>query len=252
MRPRTGNSFATLLMTLPLLAIPLMAVFGVPQFVPVVASSTTENELDRPKLKKPSGVGESLAPSFISQTAAAENPRSQQDRLDDLFRPASRVRPTAETSRRVRAVPETALASHSTRTVATRADSQHEHQRLIDLFGEEPTSSTEKSLEKRTVPSRVASSSVKPTPFVAANDTASNELEPEGLTWQQAVSRLNELGIHDFRLEPGHNPGDFYFACEFSPNGGARISRRFEAEAREPLEAVELVLHQIDEWMPRR
>ena len=52
--------------------------------------------------------------------------------------------------------------------------------------------------------------------------------------------------------KPGQQIGEFYFACEFTPDRDTRITRRFEAEAREPLLAVAAVLRQIDEWLPRR
>ena len=78
------------------------------------------------------------------------------------------------------------------------------------------------------------------------------EHSDQGLTWREAVRRLNELGIQEFRLEPGRQLGEFYFACEFTPDRDARITRRFEAEAQEPLLAVAAVLRQIDEWLPRR
>lgn len=74
----------------------------------------------------------------------------------------------------------------------------------------------------------------------------------DGLTWRQAVRQLNQLGIHEFRLEPGREPGDFYFACDFGPVGSPQVTRRFEAEASEPLQAVEIVLKQINDWSAHR
>lgn len=74
----------------------------------------------------------------------------------------------------------------------------------------------------------------------------------ESLTWQAAVTRLNELQIRSFRLEPGEQLGQFIFTCSYTPDDNARLSYRFEAEANEPLKAVEKVLEQIDEWMASR
>ncbi|TXT19236.1 MAG: hypothetical protein FD138_4366, partial [Planctomycetota bacterium] len=79
-----------------------------------------------------------------------------------------------------------------------------------------------------------------------------SEQSTEGLTWREAVRKLNELGIQEFRLEPGSRLGEFYFACEFTPHRDARVTRRFEAEATEPLLAVHAVLRQIDDWLTRR
>ena len=74
----------------------------------------------------------------------------------------------------------------------------------------------------------------------------------DGMTWRQVVRQLNQLGIHEFRLEPGRESGDFYFACDFGPVGNPQVTRRFEAEASEPLQAVEIVLKQINDWSSQR
>lgn len=72
------------------------------------------------------------------------------------------------------------------------------------------------------------------------------------LTWGSAVRRLNELGIHDFQLNPGHSAGQFHFVCTFTPPEAPRIVRRFEAEASDPLAAVEKVLQQVEHWRAGR
>ena len=73
-----------------------------------------------------------------------------------------------------------------------------------------------------------------------------------GLTWPIAVQQLNDLEIRNFRLEPGRQPGQFVFICSYTPTDSPRVSYRFEAEADEPLKAVEKVLAQIGEWQQRR
>ena len=74
----------------------------------------------------------------------------------------------------------------------------------------------------------------------------------EPLTWKSAVERLNELEIRNFRLEPGHQNGQFVFICSYTAPDTPRVSYRFEAGADEPLKAVEKVLEQIAEWQQRR
>ena len=74
----------------------------------------------------------------------------------------------------------------------------------------------------------------------------------EPLTWQGAVQRLNELEIRNFRLEPGREVNQFVFICSYSSSDSPRVLYRFEAEADEPLKAVEKVLLQVDEWQRRR
>ncbi len=255
MRSQSGNSFAAFLMALPLLAIPLMAVFGVPQFVPVVASSATEQELDRTKPKKPVGIGESLVPTHALAAAEPEHSRLSSERLDDLFRPRNRTQSAVQSSRPINSVHENAFAANTSASTASFSRSAIQDKRPFDMFASDesafgnvdlPTREDRASLSNRSPKNvRVSTASFQKSP-------ATNDMSPDGLTWRQAVRRLNELGIREFRLEPGHNVGEFYFACEFSPDPNARIARRFEAEASEPLKAVAQVLRQIDEWMPRR
>ena len=71
-------------------------------------------------------------------------------------------------------------------------------------------------------------------------------------TWRAAVRRLNELGIHHFRLEPGRRTNEFHFHCSFTPSDTPRITQRFEAEAAEPLRAVQKVIVQVEQWLQRR
>ena len=71
------------------------------------------------------------------------------------------------------------------------------------------------------------------------------------LTWQEARRRLGELGIRDFQLNPGQGEGQFHFACTLTPAESPRIVHRFEAEASEPLAAVEEVIRQIEGWRGR-
>ncbi len=82
----------------------------------------------------------------------------------------------------------------------------------------------------------------------AAADPSHNQ----PVSWGSAVAQLNRLGIRDYRLEAGSRPGLFYFTCSYTPGDNPRISRRFEAEASEPLKAVEKVLLQVDQWQQMR
>ena len=66
-------------------------------------------------------------------------------------------------------------------------------------------------------------------------------------TWREVVSRLNVLGIRDYRLSAGNQPNEFHFSCFFSPKENPRVTHRFEAQANEPLLAVQQVLTQIDQ-----
>lgn len=86
----------------------------------------------------------------------------------------------------------------------------------------------------------------------AAQPQASARLAGEPLTWQSAVRRLNAMGIRQFNLQEGVREDEFHFSCFYTPPDNPRIRHRFEAEAREPLLAVEKVFTQIAEWQQFR
>lgn len=261
MRSRTGNSLSTLMFLVPLLGVPLMAIFGVPQFVPVIASSVSEEATRPPRLKPKHRVGESVSAATL---AADSSPRRVEERADphfqDLFRPTDRPgrdsRPIhdADSQGRGSKIIETSLNTDNW-LVQVPSDEPliGSNAKLNDLFGiSEPTvDSKEPSVR---TPSAIARTRSEPvaTRSNATRFVSNSEQTTDGLTWRDAVSRLNELGIQEFRLEPGSRRGTFYFACEFTPHRDARVTRRFEAEAAEPLLAVQAVLRQIEEWLTRR
>ncbi len=97
--------------------------------------------------------------------------------------------------------------------------------------------------------------SLAPTPPAASSPPANSipaiKQPPEPLTWRTARVRLQALGIERYYLEPDPAGQQFLFRCTYSPSGNPRISRRFEAEAAEPLEAVRKVLEQVESWTAR-
>lgn len=84
------------------------------------------------------------------------------------------------------------------------------------------------------------------------SDSSFREPPVKDLTWSSAVERLNDLEIRNFRLEPGPRKGLFVFICSYTPSESPTVSYRFEAEADQPLQAVQKVLDQIVEWRQRR
>lgn len=75
--------------------------------------------------------------------------------------------------------------------------------------------------------------------------------QESSLTWEQVIEQLARYGIHDYRLQPGLEANTFHFACYLHGNSsgqsGATIVR-FEAEAANPLLAVQKTLQQIEKW----
>lgn len=261
MRSRTGNSLSTLMFMVPLLGVPLMAVFGVPQFVPVIASSVSEPSA-RPKTIRPKhGVGESAAAmSFENDSSERAASQPGEPQVQDFFRPTQRPRrdsrPVRDIEPRGREAKfiETSLNAETWLTQTSSEEPASEaSKRLNDLFGMSAPAAKSADLPNRSraTPTRPSIEGLA-TRSKNVQLASLSEQSDDGLTWREAVRRLNELGIQEFRLEPGRQIGEFYFACEFTPHRDARVTRRFEAEATEPLLAVRAVLSQIDEWLTRR
>ena len=93
MRSRTGNSLSTMMFMVPLLGVPLMAIFGVPQFVPVIASSVSDDATRPMRVRPQPGVGESVsATSFAADQLPRDNASRGDQQFQDLFSSPSRPR----------------------------------------------------------------------------------------------------------------------------------------------------------------
>jgi hypothetical protein len=103
------------------------------------------------------------------------------------------------------------------------------------------------------VPSNVAPGEVRGRRVTTAADSPhappANELNlAEQSGWRDATRQLKELGIRKYRLESQIEEQTFVFICSFAAAENPRVVRRFEAEADSPLEAVQKVIDEIDEW----
>lgn len=226
MSAKQGGSFATLLLAIPLSAIPLMAIFGIPEFAQLSAATGDAS---------PSDIVRQPTASFDEPVPTDETP-DERNRLAaaDLLAPAEeRARPSA---------PQTAPWWGGTATVPQR----------------EPASSaaTAPTEPESTQPSPRPMQTAAPQPLIrtlaSAETTPAAAATASGLTWRDATRRLEEIGITDYRLQRGESSDRFLFVCRFSPGSDERIVQRFEAEAAEPLEAVENVLAQVDQWLQHR
>ncbi len=74
--------------------------------------------------------------------------------------------------------------------------------------------------------------------------------ELQSLSWEQSIQQLSRYGILDYRLQPGQNAQGFHFACFQRVDGQTTI--RFEAEADDPLQALQQALRQVEAWHHQR
>jgi hypothetical protein len=265
MSSHAGGNLTAFLMFAVLLAVPLLAVFGIPEFVPASNSPFERDEaFDEINFRSSTspGIGESA--SFSSrpdiyapvQNVSSETPPRHQSQAVSL---AERIQnpflQLEETDHIFRQQPEGLNRIPATDALAG-----------WELANAKSASRTRSSaLSTETFPEPPSSASLEdPFPGNSSHnlkikagenrhsETGRNASLESPLTWRSAVRRLNSLGIRKFRLEPGSREHEFHFSCVLTPRNNPRVTHRFEAEAGDPLRAVDKVLQQITRWQQER
>jgi hypothetical protein len=214
MSGQTGQSLATFLLSVPVAAIGLMAVFGIPQFAAVIAAQRGEtgedplDELDEFRHASADILG-GRDPNFP--------PSSSRD--DDHNAPRWDSGPQG---------------------FADDASQEDRSPRPANFWGERRGSEFENN----------------PAPREGFRETDAwgqpSTIQTTTLTWSEARLQLADLGVDDFHLEAGSVPETFTFVAVFTPGAQPDVTYRFEAEASEPLLAVEDVVAQIEDWLANR
>lgn len=70
-------------------------------------------------------------------------------------------------------------------------------------------------------------------------------------SWTEAAAKLERLGIRDVHMTDGDVPGSFYFSCSIKESG-SDVTRRFEAEGPSRVAAAEDVLAQVEQCFATR
>jgi len=314
---RIQSLFKTLLMLIPMTAVPVMAVFGIPQFFPVSASPSarTHESTDYGRMFE-RRVGQSDAllvrsvstshPSSVDLFEPYDNVRSQRSSAGGVVANAS----SSELARRRLLWRDPLAGSANTRTeVSLRTTStgmspggearsekpsatiSRSRRGEETASGNAPSFTGQAAIPPRAAPSRTSQASTpdnatgnatgnassagghsnRPAKAAVTSEvsladggnagrysrlasdgraaaSAARSAGVETLTWQQAVDRLNQLGIRTFRLTPDAGQNGYRFVCLVTSVDDPRISRRFEAESIDPLIAVGDVLAQVENW----
>jgi hypothetical protein len=213
MSSRAGSSIGTFLMSMPVSAMVLMGIFGVPRFAPGVGGES----------------GWQNARQFFASwantpEAAPGRPQFPGHASDhELGSPGDGEAPAWGTA------PPSAGDSRPSPGLLAMADNGAR-------LASEAWPGTE---SRHPLMSRAAAA-------------ADPENAPVTITWQEARRRLADLGIDQFHLEPALEGDQYLFVCLLSPGGDARVTQRFEAQSGEPLAAVQAVLTQIDGWLAQQ
>lgn len=282
MRSKSNDFFSTLLVLIPLVAVPMLAIFGIPEFAPVKKSSLNENELfsgddssqfneisfnsssheidlgGEASLGEP-GRGNRSRASQGDPFAQSGSPRNGSRNGEEWLPPPDALEGWELDAAPGQFEPEQKMAELP---AGKRRPDPGFGQKAIeqadftgDQFSENSGNAFEQEIQQvdntsnpfdKAAPVRQADAVQEVDPQFRLRAETMLRRDPE--TWSAAVQKLNELGIRDYRLEPGVSPNAFSFSCHYSLPHNPRISRRFEAEALDPLKAVIKVLQQVDEW----
>ncbi len=204
MQGRIAGFFMTLVMALPLAAIPLMSIFGVPQIGSLASSLEQTGFL----LENPSRNSANSAAAWDLDSAPA-------------FGEAGADIPAASRPEQF-----SQFASHNNTPQGESMDAA-----FAASVAQAPTNG-----------------------FAMAPGHSATPGTAQNLSWEQAIQQLARYGIRDYRLQPGFQSQGFHFACYSHQTGAGgpaahgsagKTVIRFEAEATDPLQAIQQTLQQV-------
>lgn len=264
MHSSSSGPLTTLLMLVPLIAVPALAIFGVPNVDGLNGSTensthqpASDDDLDaptakpsRPLVDEDADLGEGFIPTgetdandpFLHGSAGRRRPdrtadASEGDELRGLDRPRNRnPRSSANTP------------TETPRKEMSEAPSPRGSDR--DLSEEIPFGDPPERSETAAVTRPRGSRATQPRGTAMKEFDEARTAAPRD--WQAATARLKQFGIRDFHLTNGEADHHFLFTCRYVMPDNPRVVRRFEAEASEPLAAVEDVLTQVETWLSTR
>jgi hypothetical protein len=227
-----AGAVSSLLMSLPLVAVPCLAVFGLPSLGPPTADASTEESIE---LGSPVESAGKAAVAFAPIVDAGKTPAepSPFESFETAQSDRRQIEPTSDhrgaaANRAVgldhSVVPRERVPSPASNDIAISPDVFA----LADIAP--PVTATAATKAAVTAPAAGASSSAG---------------------WEETVARLNGHGIREFHLTNGEVPGEFHFSCAIYERGRS-VTRRFEAEGASPAEAAEDVLQQVEQWLATR
>jgi len=233
--PSFAGALSSLLMSLPLIAVPCLAVFGLPSIGPATAEAEADDTIE-------------LGPSG-SSVADALGAASEQPPAEPGFSPIVDAAPTTSPLNSFAAEPR--ADRQSIDRTSDRRGASANHAIGIDELGAAPAATAMSELGS-------ATSDIE-NPFADVQTPATSKAAPgsevpgsrdDRLTangsWEQVIARLKSKGVEEFYLANGESDGEFYFTCYFATGGNT--TQRFEAEADSALIAASKVLAEVEAW----
>lgn len=226
-----GGSFAAILLSIPLSAVALMSVFGVPKLSKIVSSIGSDSESDDEFSDSRSRSKRRAAEPDDEFSIDDAEPWGDEDEEGDTFGRAKQQRPRP-------------VLSRASREETDEFSSHRDEFAMRD--GDENTGEEEDAAE-RPRQRRSGSNPFEPTNSVTQAEFRTSPGEKRS-DFAGAIRRLSSMQVDHWNLEPGLTSGQFLFVCIVDPNATSGTVHRFEAESRDPAAAVDDVIQQITEW----
>lgn len=241
MSSRAGSTIVTFLVSIPVAAVGLMAVFGVPPLANVIAAPRGFGNFDAGEESQDARRASSRntdeweefeeAPGWDADTESLTDERDSEPAEDKDALGFSKFK---DSSRRLQ-------DSAGLQRNADRASSGRS--RLLagrdsDREDQPGRSDDDQTPQKNHRP--------------LEQDSQSSPSSVVPMTMKEALKKLNMLQVKTYHLQPGADPDTWLFVCLFTPGDDPRVIQRFEAESEDPDQAVSEVLGQIDTWLAQR
>lgn len=237
--PNLAGAISSLLMSLPLIAVPCLAVFGLPSIGPATAEADADESIE---------LGSTTTATADALGVAAEKPPASTG-----FSPTLDAGPATAPDAAFAAEPR--ADRQSIDRTSDRRGASANHAAGIDDDHPNPARPAAESLGVATSSVENPFADVQPpaaTTATSPRKTAAFEVTPatsQG-SWEQVIARLKGKGAEEFYLANGETDGEFYFTCFFDT--GSNTTQRFEAEGATPLDAASTVLAEVEEWQGTR
>lgn len=223
MMSTVSNALSSLVMSLPLVAVPCLAIFGLPSIGPATAEADAEDAVEL-----------SLSDDLGAPSASLTEAPSKQ-----AFAPIFDAKQSTDEQ-----VAETAPGADRSQIAPTSDHRGASANQAQGLEQEKPAAPVSPNVTAPGAEGKVASAP----PEEKKELNAFSEVVEESTSpsdWEGVLARLRELGIRKFHITDGEIAGQFYFCC--SIDAAPNVVQRFEAEASSPTAAAIDVLAQVEQ-----
>ncbi len=239
MSSRAGSTFLTFLVSIPLAAMGLMVVFGVPPLASVIAATRGLTDANQDN-QGGRDSGQSQFEDWDSGTA----PEWKADDADltDIEGGTHDETDTDRDDLGFSKVPREEEDPDSTH-LQTKGRRSSPQKGLDNKWADNSPSISRSLLSPR------GGSKAEKSRFAKNADSDRNS-PPTSM--KESLKKLNSLGVKHYHLERGSDQDTWLFVCLFVPGDDARLTHRFEAESDDPDRAAAETVQQIDSWLLQR